>query len=266
MPVSVSVDGVAWHWVRDLTTARSDESVFAVDADTGIVRFGDGTHGQRPPSGATINVTFLHGSGAGGNVPVNVSAASADLRALERPRYFPGRLLTADDFQAEQDYLRARQRRHNEQLHGSGIVSGLDVTVGEDGIMLFPGMALDTLGNDIVIGAPQLLPFPGDCRSVWLVVSYAEKLTETVPSAAGATGDDMTAASRTQESFAWRYALAGESHPNEVPLARLLCIARRWRVFPRRHSTHRTPFGMLYLGVALLAFAGAAVWVPRPRT
>ncbi|HET6317554.1 MAG TPA: baseplate J/gp47 family protein, partial [Chloroflexota bacterium] len=42
--------------------------VFAVDAEAGTVRFGDGAHGARPPAGAALHVTYDYGVGAAGNV------------------------------------------------------------------------------------------------------------------------------------------------------------------------------------------------------
>jgi len=44
---------------------------------------------------------------------------------LRRVNYFAGRLLTAEDFRAEQEYHREKSRRHNRRLHGSGVASGL---------------------------------------------------------------------------------------------------------------------------------------------
>ena len=42
--------------------------VFAVNPETGEIRFGDGTHGQRPPSKARISVLYDYGAGILGNV------------------------------------------------------------------------------------------------------------------------------------------------------------------------------------------------------
>src|SRR5262249_40742436 len=52
---------------------------------------------------------------------------------LERLRYFAGQLLSPDDLTLEQDYFRARLRRLNRELYGSGIVGGLGVSVGRAG-------------------------------------------------------------------------------------------------------------------------------------
>jgi len=46
---------------------------------------------------------------------------------LERVRYFPRQLITADDMRLEQEYFLEKQRRHNRFLHGWGIVCGFDV-------------------------------------------------------------------------------------------------------------------------------------------
>jgi hypothetical protein len=55
--------------------------------------------------------------------------ASVATGTLERPRYFFGQVLGVDDFQLEQDYFRKRLRRLNRELHGSGVVRGLGVSV-----------------------------------------------------------------------------------------------------------------------------------------
>src|SRR5687768_8699392 len=51
---------------------------------------------------------------------------------VERVRYFPRQLITADDMRAEQDYFRERLRRHNRYLHGWGVVCGCEVKLNVD--------------------------------------------------------------------------------------------------------------------------------------
>jgi hypothetical protein len=46
---------------------------------------------------------------------------------LSRNHYFTGKLLTAEDFNDEQNYILERHRRHNRKLHGYGVVCGLQV-------------------------------------------------------------------------------------------------------------------------------------------
>ncbi len=43
--------------------------VYLLDPESGQLRFGDGTHGARPPAGATLRATYDRGLGAQGNVP-----------------------------------------------------------------------------------------------------------------------------------------------------------------------------------------------------
>ncbi len=70
---------------------------------------------------------------------------------FSRNRYFYGRLFTASDFQAEQNYLRDKQQFRNLHTHGVGIVSGLSVKTLDAGRSLHvsPGYAIDALGREI---------------------------------------------------------------------------------------------------------------------
>ena len=84
--------------------------------------------------------------------PAARDCAPTDLVSLERPQYFPGQLLAAEDFTQEQEYVRERQRRHNRLLHGWGVVCGLEVERAEGWVVrVTPGYALDRNGDEIVI-------------------------------------------------------------------------------------------------------------------
>jgi hypothetical protein len=71
--------------------------------------------------------------------------------------YSTGRMLGVEDFQAEQDYHRGRLARILLQLFGTGTVSGLNVTLGNDPgdssleIQVSPGMAIDRVGRVIEV-------------------------------------------------------------------------------------------------------------------
>ena len=77
---------------------------------------------------------------------------------LERLRYFPRQLLTADDMRVEQEYFREKQRRHNRFMHGWGVVCGLLVQVSpKDGplaLTICPGYALGPCGDEIYVPEP----------------------------------------------------------------------------------------------------------------
>jgi hypothetical protein len=89
--------------------------------------------------------------------------------ALERVRYFPRQLITADDMLAEQQHFRQKLRRHNRFLHGWGVVCGLNVTaapgVADPGkppkwpwrVKVSPGYALSPHGDEIYVAEPVCL-------------------------------------------------------------------------------------------------------------
>lgn len=97
--VTVTVNGVdqVWGEIDDLTAAGPEVpapdparppgtppvvnprvNVFAVDPESGVLRFGDGTRGRRPPFGALVRASYDYGAGPGGNVgPGTISTGPA---------------------------------------------------------------------------------------------------------------------------------------------------------------------------------------------
>jgi hypothetical protein len=70
---------------------------------------------------------------------------------VRRVHYFAGQLLTPEDLQAEQDYHRDMRYLHN-RLLGHGVVSGLDVTVGDGStVIISAGLAIDLCGRELVV-------------------------------------------------------------------------------------------------------------------
>jgi Baseplate J-like protein len=142
--VSLTVGGVPWTRVEDLFTAgpevpvpdvrlppgapapaQAPATVYTVDSTTGIVTFGDGLHGARPPKGAAIRADYAYGAGQAGNVgPSSITSGAAlppgmrvsnPLRAwggadpetvsdgeAQIPRYlqYRDRMVSVDDFDA----------------------------------------------------------------------------------------------------------------------------------------------------------------------
>ena len=89
----VSVDDTRWTRVEDLMNAPSevgqtdpslppgsdpeqsrsgDPKVFSLDPASGEIRYGDGLHGMRLPSGARVMVSYAHGGGRLGNLGIGV--------------------------------------------------------------------------------------------------------------------------------------------------------------------------------------------------
>jgi hypothetical protein len=90
---------------------------------------------------------------------MSASTCKPGLFGLERVRYFPRQLITADDMTAEQEYFRQRDRRHNRFLHGWGVVCGLAVEATNDKdhpwrVRVCPGYAIGPQGDEISVADP----------------------------------------------------------------------------------------------------------------
>ncbi len=71
---------------------------------------------------------------------------------FEKNRYYPGKMLTSADFQAEQDYFVNRLRFSNVLMYGSGIVCGLGTFSLDDlSILIESGVAIDGEGREVIV-------------------------------------------------------------------------------------------------------------------
>jgi hypothetical protein len=125
----------------------------------------------------------------------------SDFRPLKRINYFSSRQLTAEDFQVEQQYSLERFRRHNRFLHGFGLVCGLRVDQKGTIIRIEPGLALDCLGNEIVVNEVVSLELPLDFRgssNIYVCVKYSEKGCHGL-----VLDQNVENASMVEESFEW---------------------------------------------------------------
>ncbi len=97
---------------------------------------------------------------------------------LERVRYFPRQLITADDMRAEQDWVREKRRLHTRMLHGFGVVCGLSVLAPgpEDPprqVTICPGYAATPHGDEVAVTEPTTLDLgsgatdPERCDDPW---------------------------------------------------------------------------------------------------
>jgi hypothetical protein len=90
-----------------------------------------------------------------------------ELVTLERVRYFSRQALTAEDMTADQEYFRAKMRRHNRYLHGWGVVCGMIVAVAPTTqrpwqVQVGTGYALGPYGDEIYIPEPVFIDL-GQC-------------------------------------------------------------------------------------------------------
>lgn len=116
---------------------------------------------------------------------------------LQRPAFFAGQRLTADDLAATQQYHRELRWLHNRSLHGWGIVFGYAVTGarGERSVHLEPGYALDCLGRDLILSDSRDIAIPsvagneqGGPETFYLTASYAQDSQLTAETRAGVCG------------------------------------------------------------------------------
>ena len=169
------------------------------------------------------------------------------LRQLERPHFFNGKLLTADDLQLEQDYHRNKARLHNRFLHGWGVVQGLNVSLDRGSVVVSPGLALDCAGNELILPQEERLSLVNSTGRQWVVVRYVELPIGQVPLPSG-----NLEPSRVQEAVAVELSsinpLAGHGGQrarrvgcgvtHALPLATVAKRGTRWRVIPLKSSLH----------------------------
>ncbi|MCC8400465.1 hypothetical protein LJ655_00920 [Paraburkholderia sp. MMS20-SJTN17] len=90
----------------------------------------------------------------------------------KKPAYYRGQLLNEEDFRDEQRYHANARYRHNLNLHGWGIVHGLEVRhAGGNEIVVSPGFAVDGLGHEIDLRHEEKLQLPSNEANAVLVVS-----------------------------------------------------------------------------------------------
>jgi hypothetical protein len=144
------------------------------------------------------------------NNGTQITETNCQLHALERNRYFYGKLLTTRDFEAEQRYFMAKDRLINRLIHGVGIVCGLQVEEVEleDSalkITLAEGVALDCCGQEIVVSRSSRVEAKGtyqEGQKNYLYLKYAECQKEPVPVLANAsTCEETCCYSRIQETY-----------------------------------------------------------------
>ena len=174
----------------------------------------------------------------------------------ERPRYYARQLVTPDDFTLEQDYFRAKMRRHNRFLHGFGVVCGARVVASNQPwkVIVQSGYILGPYGDEIYIETDQCIdvhdsctPAPPDdngCHEArraptatttqWVAVQYQEKQTRLVafPPAVAAvkTACASTRASATATRSAFLIIARTPARPRRSPSA-----AARPRIARRAH-------------------------------
>ena len=68
--LKLTVNRTSWIRVQSFESSMPDDRHYVVAVDrqgNGIVRFGDGKKGRRPPAGSNITATYRFGAGVAGN-------------------------------------------------------------------------------------------------------------------------------------------------------------------------------------------------------
>ena len=126
-----------------------------------------------------------------------------ELKALERNRFFYGKLLAAEDFIAEQNYFNTKIRLLNRLLFGSGVIAGLSVLkADESSVAIDSGIALDNAGREIIVPEPVIVKIneldgydsfvreKNDYTRAYLCIEYNESRTQPIHSIARSALDD----------------------------------------------------------------------------
>ena len=148
---------------------------------------------------------------------------------LTRLNFFSGRLLTASDFQEEQDYTRKMMWLHHRCLFGTGIVQGLGVSLDPDAapggpaVIVSHGCAIDATGRELNLCEPLRCVLRVRGASGYVVLRYSEQAIDPVP-----TPDGPAEPSRIREGVAVDFA---EHLPVDgVALACIQRTAKKWRL------------------------------------
>lgn len=133
---------------------------------------------------------------------------------FERNRYFYGKLLSVDDFSAEQRYMNDKRRLLNRFLYGTGVVCGMQVVEIDDvTISLEMGLALDFSGREIVVDSPvtkklssvegffQYAATEEDRRDLYLCIAYDEKAAEPVYNVTRANSEQEEEFNKYEEGY-----------------------------------------------------------------
>jgi hypothetical protein len=146
---------------------------------------------------------------------------------LTRNRFFTGKLVTADDFEQEQAYGRAKHRRHNRLLHGVGIVRGLGVSLesspGSDDptVVVSPGLAISSDGEELVVCEPVTRDVCQGASVCYVTVALVERPMNPTPDGEPSRIDESA------EVF-----VSEDAPRGHVAIARLLRDDGVWRLDP----------------------------------
>jgi len=146
----------------------------------------------------------------------NLPIPDERLNQFERNNYFYGKLMTASDFESEQQYFNEKRYLINRLMHGNGIVCGLQVSLYDHkslSVVLSSGVALDCHGQEIIVSKkhesylistqnlnPNTLT---EQQSGWigLFIKRKDEGKESVPSPSLEFNEQICTNNKIQENF-----------------------------------------------------------------
>jgi DNA-binding beta-propeller fold protein YncE len=169
------------------------------------------------------------------------TCVECDIPQMARNNYFTGKLLVERDFVDEQRYFMGKERRHNQQLHGWGVVCGLKVkqhpnpACQDQYVIIEPGTAIDCCGAEIHVGREEYFDFRSAFLAAWqaqngknaqpdtkphtieISVRYRECPTEDVPALFDECGCDDSACkpNRILETYAFDVLIDPPAKPSD---------------------------------------------------
>jgi hypothetical protein len=106
------------------------------------------------------------------------------LDGLRRIEPYPGMMIDAQIWRDAHEYHRELLRLHHLNLHGWGLVRGLEITVDGDQntLRIEPGIAIDPVGNFVTVADPQGYPIMSRQRGVvYLVLQLRDIPLDAAP-------------------------------------------------------------------------------------
>lgn len=142
-----------------------------------------------------------------------MTTSAPHLPHADRPRFFSGQLLTADDLTASQDVDTELRRLHHRMLHGWGIASGLVVSGrrGDVVVTVGAGYALDAAGRELVLADAVSVAVPavtgeadGSPRIFALVLRWTSDDDAIVATRSGACGTEGAVRRSDAPTLVWQ--------------------------------------------------------------
>jgi len=143
-------------------------------------------------------------------------------QSIERPNYYEGQILGANDLSSAVDYSRGKWERHDRYLHSWGIVTGLELELlvidkSTKRVIVKPGSAIDGHGREIVLSSEftleesKFIQFIGEPDDKVLYPVFIQSVYKEQAANTQLTGScNVNASTRISEDFEITFGRKGE--------------------------------------------------------